>query len=111
MMSVRERKGASHAKLIFQRKIQKLVATYLWYTKKSMSPNFDSFGKRGEPIFTIQLGRKFSCCKKKCPLKRHPFFWKGRFMWRLVSLKLSPRHFEYLKHGLHFDMTAALLEQ
>ena len=27
-------------------------------------------------------------------------------MWRSVNLKLSRGHFEYLKHGLHFEMTA-----
>ena len=32
-------------------------------------------------------------------------------MWRRVSLKLLPGYLQYLKKGLHFDMTAALLEQ
>ena len=32
-------------------------------------------------------------------------------MWGSMSLKLSPGHIEYLKHGLNFDMTAVLLEQ
>ena len=68
------------------------------HKERYMRPNFDSFGKRGEPILTTQLGRKFYCAKKKCLLKRHPYFWKGRlFMWRSVSLKLSPGHFKYLK--------------
>ena len=58
-----------------------------------------------------QLGRKFYCAKKEC-LKRHLYFWKGRlFMRRSVSSKLSPGHVEYLKYGLHFDMTDVLLEQ
>ena len=68
------------------------------HKERYMRPNFDSFGKRGEPILTTQLGRKFYCTKKKCLSKRHPYFWKGRlFMWRSVSLKLSSGHFEYLK--------------
>ena len=80
--------------------------------ERYMRPNFDSFGKRGKPILITQLGRKFYCAKKKCLLKPHPYFWKSRlFMWRSVSLKLSPGHFEYLKIGLHFDMAAVLLEQ
>ena len=84
----------------------------LVHNERYMRLNVDSFGKRGELILTTQLGRKFYCTKKKCLSKRHPYFWKGRlFMWRSVSLKLSPGHFEYLKKGLHFDMTAALLEQ
>ena len=108
MMNARERKGASYAKLIFHRKIQKLIATYLCYAKKGiMRPKFDSFGKRSKPILTTQLGRKFYCAKKKCLLKRHPCFWKCRlFMWRSVSLTQSPGYFEYSKHGLHFDIAA-----
>ena len=59
-----------------------------------------------------QLGRKFYCAKKECLSKRHPYFWKGGlFMWRSVSSKLPPGYVEYLKHELHFDMAAVLLEQ
>ena len=81
------------------------------HKERYMRSNFDSFGKRGKPTLTTQLGRKFYWTEKKCFLTRHPSFWKGRlFIWRSVSFKL-PGHFEYVKHGLHFDMTAALLEQ
>ena len=77
-----------------------------------MRPNFDRFGKIGELILTTQLEREFYCAKKEYLLKQHLYFWKDRlFMWRKVRLKLSPGHFQYLKHRLHFDMTAALLEQ
>ena len=59
-----------------------------------------------------QRGRKFYFAKKECLFKQHPYFWKGKlFMWILVSSKLSPGYIEYLKHELHFDMTAVLLEQ
>ena len=69
------------------------------HKERYMRPNFNSFGKRGEVY----------CAKKKCRLKRHPYFWEGRFfIWRSVSLKLSPGH---LKYGLQFDMITALLEQ
>ena len=44
------------------------------HKKRYMRPNVDGFGKRGEPIFTTQLERKFYCVKKKCLLKRHPYF-------------------------------------
>ena len=85
MMSIRERKGASHANF-FPKIGSDLVVVH---KERYMHPNFDSFGKRAAPIFTTQLGRKFYCAKKKCLLKRQPYFWKGRlFMWRSVSLKL-----------------------
>ena len=32
-------------------------------------------------------------------------------MWRSVGSVLSPGHLNYLKHGLHFDVTAVLFEQ
>ena len=68
------------------------------HKERYMHPHFDSFGKRGESILTTELGRKFYCAKKKCLLKRHPYFWEGRlFLSRSVSSKLSPGHFEYLK--------------
>ena len=106
-------KRCESCKVDFPKENPKIGSDFVVVQKERyMRPNFDSFGKRGEPILTTQLGRKFYCAKKKCLLKRHPYFWKGRlFMWRSVSLKLSPGHFEYLKKGLHFDMTAALLEQ
>ena len=79
-------------------------------TVSQMANCSSGFGKRGELILITQLGRKFDCAKKECPLKRHPYFWKGRlFMWRSVSSKLSPGHTEYLKHGLPFDMYEAVL--
>ena len=77
-----------------------------------MRPNFDSFGKRGEPILTTQLGRKFYCAKKKCLFLTTSLLLERQIVYvETVSLKLSPGHFEYLKEGLHFDMTAAILEQ
>ena len=39
------------------------------HKERYMPPNFDSFGKRGEPILPTQLERKFYCGKKKCLLK------------------------------------------
>ena len=76
-----------------------------------MRPNFDSFGKRGEPILTTQLGRKFYCAKKKCLFLTTSLLLERQIVYvETVSLKLSPGHFEYLKEGLHFDMTAAILE-
>ena len=32
-------------------------------------------------------------------------------MWRSVGSVLSQGHLNYLKHGLHFDVTAVLFEQ
>ena len=59
-----------------------------------------------------QLGREFCCAEKECLLKQHLYFWKSRlFMWRSVGSVLSPGHLNYLKHGLHFDVTAVLFEQ
>ena len=49
------------------------------HKERYMRPNFDSFGKRGEPIFTTQLGRKFYCAKKKCLLKR--LFLEGQIVY------------------------------
>ena len=39
------------------------------HKERYMRPNFDSFGKRGEPILTTQIGRKFYCTKKEVPLE------------------------------------------
>ena len=41
----------------------------LAHKERYLRPNFDSFGKKGEPMLTTQLRRK---------LKRHSYFWKGR---------------------------------
>ena len=61
------------------------------HKERYIRSNFDSLGRKEEPILTTQLGRKFYCAKKKCLQKRHPYFWKSRlFMWRSVNLKLSP---------------------
>ena len=45
------------------------------HKERYMRPNFDSFRKRGEPFLATYLGRKFYYAKKKCLLKRHPYFW------------------------------------
>ena len=41
----------------------------LAHKERYLRPNFDSFGKKGEPMLTTQLRKK---------LKRHSYFWKGR---------------------------------
>ena len=70
----------------------------LW--KKRRTDSYDSTWK------------KVSLCQKGVPLETTSLLLEGKlFMWRLVSSKLSPGHAEYLKYGLHFDMTAVLLEQ
>ena len=67
--------------------------------------------KEENRFLSLSLEESFSA-KKGCLLKRHPYFWKGRLlMWRSVSSKLTQEHVEYLKHGLHFDIKAVLLEQ
>ena len=100
-------KMCESSKVDFPKENQKIGSNLVVvHQKRCMRPNVDSFGKRGEPISTTQLERKFYC------VETTSYFWKDRlFMWRSVSLKLSPGHFEYLKKGLHSDMTAALLEQ
>ena len=37
----------------------------LVHKERYIRPNFDSFGKKGEPILMTQLGRKFCCANKK----------------------------------------------
>ena len=35
------------------------------HKERYIRPNVDSFGKKGEPVLMIQLGRKFCCAKKE----------------------------------------------
>ena len=37
----------------------------LVHKERYIRPNFDSFGKKGEPILMTQLGRKFCYANKK----------------------------------------------
>ena len=92
-------KGCKSCKVDFPKENPKIGSdSVAVHKERYMRPNFDSLGKRGEPILTTQLGRRFCCAKKKCLLKRHLYFWKGRLlMWRSASFKLSPGHLEHLK--------------
>ena len=109
MINVRERKCASHAKLIFQTKILKL---YTSTQRQVYASEFPQIWKKRRTDSYDSTRKKVLLCQKGVPLETTSLFWKGRlFMQRSVSLELSPGHFEYLKQGLHFDMTATLLEQ
>ena len=71
-------KRCESCKVDFPKKNPKIGSDLVLVHKdRYMRTNFDSFGKRGEPILTTQLGRKFYCAKKKCPLKQLPIFGKS----------------------------------
>ena len=40
-------------------------------------PNVSDIGKLLSPIIRNEFGRKFSCAKNDCLLKRHPYFRIG----------------------------------
>ena len=64
-MNVRQRKGASHAKSIFQRKTQKLVATQLQYTKKGICVRISTvLGKEENQFLQLNLEESFAVPKK-----------------------------------------------
>ena len=82
------------------------------HKERYMRPNFDSFGKRGEPFLTTQLGRKFYCVKKKCLFLTTSLLLERQIVYVEISqFKTITRTFRVFKKGLHFDMTAAILEQ
>ena len=57
-------KRCESCKVDFSKEIPKIGSNLVVVLKaRYMRPNLDRFEKRGEPILTIQLGRKFCCAK------------------------------------------------
>ena len=47
--------------------------------------------------------RMFYCCKKKCLIDRHPYFWKGLIkVTEAMKLKLTEVHLEILYENLNY---------
>ena len=61
----KRRKRLKSCKVDFSKENLKIGSNLVVVHKERyMRPDFDSFGKRGEPILTTQLGRKFIVPKR-----------------------------------------------
>ena len=74
------------------------------HKERYMRPVKDEANNFIRSTLTNKLGRKFYCPKKKCLIKRHPYFWKGLIrVDEPVRQRLKSVHYKTLFQQIHFS--------